>query len=418
MPTHVKKVFVAQLTGGQQFQDVFLVAKKSLAETKAGKPYLALALMDRTGEIEARVWDNALQFDAQAEEGAFVLVQAVAKPFRDQMQLGVTAVRQVAETTVDMADFLPASPRPLADMAAELEGVIAAIGDPPLRQLLRILFSGDTLARFQRAPAAKKLHHAYIGGLIEHTLSVAGMAAKAAGHYDLIDRDMLVAGALVHDLAKIEEFDCSRPPFGYTDRGRLVGHLVLGADLVRRAAARVPAIDAGQVDRLVHIILSHHGQYGFGSPVLPMTPEAVLLHHLDDIDAKVNSMAGLRAKMHGNGWQWTDYQRHLERFLYLRAPGADEAPMDEVPDGGGFGPEEQPPMPEEPPAMEEESVPEEPPVPEEFPAPAAQAPAAGAGRRRSGPKATARPVEEPPPDRAAAASRAGKKANQRQQTLF
>jgi 3'-5' exoribonuclease len=255
------------------------------------------------------------------------LVQAVAKPFRAQMQLGVTALQQVAAAEVDMADFLPTSPRPLAEMAAELEIVIASISDQPLQELLRILFHGDTLARFQRAPAAKKLHHAYIGGLIEHTLSIVGMAEKAAIHYHgLIDRDMLVAGALVHDLAKIEELDCSSPVFGYTTRGRLVGHLVLGVDLVRKAAAQVPAIDAGQVDRLVHIILSHHGQYDFGSPILPMTPEAILLHHLDDIDAKMNSMAGLQTKMRGDGWQWTEYQRHLERFLYLRASGTNEIP--------------------------------------------------------------------------------------------
>ncbi|MCL2790697.1 MAG: HD domain-containing protein [Desulfobulbus sp.] len=346
MPTHVKKVFVSQLTGGQQFQDVFLVAKKSSAETKAGKPYLALALMDRTGEVEARVWDNALQFDSQAEEGNFVLVQAVAKPFRAQMQLGVSALQQVDEATVAMADFLPASSRSLADMAAELEGVIASISDQPLQELLRVLFHGDTMARFQRAPAAKRLHHAYIGGLIEHTLSVVGMAEKAAAHYSLIDRDMLVAGALVHDLAKIEEFDFSRPVFGYTDRGRLVGHLVLGAGLVRQAAAQVPALDAGQVDRLLHIILSHHGQYDFGSPVLPMTPEAILLHHLDDIDAKLNYMAGLQTKMNGDGWQWTEYQRHLERFLYLKASHADQV-LDEgdLPPEGPPRAEEQPPHP-------------------------------------------------------------------------
>ena len=335
MPTHIKKIFAAQLTGGQQFQDIFLVTKKSLAETKAGKPYLALALMDRTGEVEARVWDNALRFESQAGEGNFVLVQAVAKPFRDQMQLGVTTLQQVAEAEIDMADFLPASPRPLAEMAEELKEVIGSIGDQPLRDVLRILFQGDTLARFQRAPAAKRLHHAYIGGLIEHTLSIVGLAAKAAVHYPLIDRDMLIAGALVHDLAKIEEFDFSNPAFGYTDRGRLVGHLVMGVDLVRQAAAQAPAIEAGQVDRLIHIILSHHGRHDFGSPVLPMTPEAILLHHLDDIDAKMNYMSGLQAKMSGDGWQWTEYQRHLERFLFLRASGAAAAP-----DADGADPEE------------------------------------------------------------------------------
>ncbi|WP_310599564.1 3'-5' exoribonuclease YhaM family protein [Desulfobulbus sp.] len=344
MPTHAKKVFAAQLTGGQQFQDVFLVTKKSLAETKAGKPYLALALMDRTGEVEARVWDNALRFESQAEEGHYVLVQAMAKPFRDQMQLGVTALQRVDAAEIDMADFLPTSPRPLAEMAAELEAVIASTGDQPLRDLLQTLFRGDTLARFQRAPAAKRLHHAYIGGLIEHTLSIVGLADKVADHYPLIDRDMLIAGALVHDLAKIEEFDFSSPAFGYTDRGRLVGHLVLGVDLVRQAASQVPAIDPGQVDRLIHIILSHHGRYEYGSPVLPMTPEAILLHHLDDIDAKMNSMAGLQAKMNGDGWRWTDYQRHLERFLYLRASGDATEP-----NAAGMGPEEPAEAGEQPP---------------------------------------------------------------------
>jgi 3'-5' exoribonuclease len=324
MPIPAKKNFVAQLTPGQPFSDVFLVSKKTLAETKAGKPYLALGLMDKTGEIEARIWENALQFESQAEEGSFVLVQAVAKPFRDQMQLGVNALQRVADSEVALADFMPASSRPLAEMAAELDAVIEGVADLPLRDLLRAIFRGATLSRFQQAPAAKKLHHAYIGGLIEHTLSIVGMAEKAASHYPLIDRDMLIAGALLHDLAKIEEFDFDRPPFGYTDRGRLVGHLVLGVELVRKAAEEVEGIHTEQIDRLMHIILSHHGQYGFGSPVLPMTPEAILLHHLDDIDAKMNFMTGLQAKMNGSGWQWTEYQRHLERYLYLRAGGVEE----------------------------------------------------------------------------------------------
>jgi len=325
-----KRIFVAQLVAGQQLQDIFLVSKKSLAETKAGKPYLALGLMDKTGEIEARLWENARQFDALAEEGSFVLVQAIAKPFREQMQLGVISLQQVAEDAVHLGDFMPASTRPLAAMAVELDAVIAGIADPALQGLICEIFQGETLARFKRAPAAKKMHHAYIGGLIEHTLSIAAMAEKTAAHYPLLDRDMLIAGALLHDLAKIEEFDFARPPFSYTDRGRLVGHLVLGVELVRKAAEKVAAITNDQVDQLMHIILSHHGQFAFGSPVLPMTPEAILLHHLDDMDAKMNYMEGLRGKMAGSGWQWTDYQRPLERYLYLRASGIEEEPAEAV----------------------------------------------------------------------------------------
>lgn len=339
-----KKIFISQLTAGQQLQDVFLVAKKSLADTRAGKPYLAMTLMDRTGEIEVRVWENAQQYDALIEEGDYALVQAVVKPFRDQLQMTVTSLRKVDETAVDLASFLRTSTRPAAEMHAALDAVIGSITDPALQRLLQTIFQGEVLQKFQRAPAAKKLHHAYIGGLMEHTLSIVGMADKVADHYPLIDRDMLIAGALVHDLAKIEEFDYSKPAFQYTDRGRLVGHLVMGVDIVRRAAGQVPAITDDQLDRLLHMILSHHGQYGFGSPVLPMTPEAILLHHLDDMDAKMQYMESLCVKMDGNSWQWTDYQRHLERYLYLRACGAAQEEgaeqAEDIPDPAASSPAE------------------------------------------------------------------------------
>ncbi len=319
-----KKAFVGTLVAGQQVQDVFLISRKLLAETKAGKPYLALGLMDKSGEIEARLWDNAQEYDGSANEGAFVMVRAVVKSFRDQLQLAVQSLETVAELMVDLADFMPASIRPLTDMANELEAVIAGVGDPGVRALLEEIFQGETLVRFTRAPAAKKLHHAYIGGLIEHSLSIVGMVEKTAAHYPLLDRDLLIAGALLHDCAKIEEYSYSRPPFDYTDRGRLVGHLVLGVELVRKAADKIPQLTAGQVDQVMHLILSHHGQLEFGSPVLPMTPEAIVLSHLDDMDAKMNSISGLQKKMAGSDWQWSAYQRHLDRYLYLRGSGSEE----------------------------------------------------------------------------------------------
>ncbi|WP_084457131.1 3'-5' exoribonuclease YhaM family protein [Desulfogranum mediterraneum] len=317
-----KKVFINQLRQGQQLQELFLLARKTLAETKAGKPYLALGLMDRSGEIEARLWDNAAHYDAQAQIGDFVLVQATAKSYRDQLQLGVVSLKRVDESEVALEQFMPASPRPLAEMERELSEVLADICDPALGRLLREIFQGETLASFVRAPAAKKMHHAYIGGLLEHTLSMVAMAKRTADHYPMLDQDMLVAGALLHDIAKIEEFQFARLPFDYTDQGRLVGHLVLGTELVRRAAARVSELDPERLDQLLHMILSHHGQLEYGSPVLPMTPEAMLLHHLDDMDAKMNYLERLRNQLSEPGWQWTDYQRPLERFLYLR--GVDE----------------------------------------------------------------------------------------------
>ena len=319
-----KKMYVSQLVAGRPVDDIFLVTRKTLAETKAGKPYLALGLGDKSGEIEARLWDNASEYAAGIAEGSFARIKAVAKPFRDQLQLSVQSLEPVADDQVNLADFMPASKRSQAEMVKELEGIIAQVTDAGLQSLLREIFQGDVLARFQQAPAAKKLHHAYIGGLLEHSLSMAGMVGKTAAHYPMLDRSMLLAGALLHDIAKIEEYRFHRPPFDYTDRGRLVGHLVLGVELVRRAAEQVEQLSLEQVDQLVHIILSHHGQLAFGSPVLPMTPEAIILHHLDDMDAKMNYMEGLRDKMAKSGWQWTDYQRHLERYLYLQGHVAPE----------------------------------------------------------------------------------------------
>ncbi len=325
-----KKIFIDQLHEGQQVEDLFLVSRKTLAETRAGKPYLALALMDRTGEIEARLWDNAEQYDGAAEAGSYVRIQGTARSYRDRLQLVIGSLQRVDEGQVRLEDFMPASHRPGEVMVAELESVIARLEDRPLHDLLRTLFAGETLELFCRAPAAKKMHHAYLGGLLEHTLSVTGMAARAADHYPGLDRDLLIAGALVHDIAKIREFSFARLPFDYTDSGRLIGHLVLGAEMVRQAAARVPDLTPDRLDQLIHMVLSHHGRHDFGAPVLPMTPEALILHHLDDMDAKMNYIDQLRGKLSGPGSHWTDFQRPLERFLYLRPMDDEEQEQEGV----------------------------------------------------------------------------------------
>ena len=327
-----KTIFIDQLHEGRQVDDLFLVSRKTLAETKAGKPYLALSLMDRTGEIEARLWDNAEEYDAMAEAGNFVRVRGTARSYREQLQLVVNSLAQVDEDDVRLEDFMPASPRNRDVMVAELESVIARIEDRPLHRLLRVIFAGKTLEQFSRAPAAKKMHHAYLGGLLEHTLSVTGMAARTADHYQALDRDLLLTGALVHDIAKIREFSFARLPFDYTSSGRLIGHLVLGAEMVREAASGVPDLPPDRLDQLVHLVLSHHGRHDFGAPVLPMTPEALVLHHLDDMDAKMNYIGRLREKITEPGSHWTDFQRPLERFLYLRRPEEDE----DVPGAAGL----------------------------------------------------------------------------------
>lgn len=311
-----KKLFVSELREGQQVRDLFLLSRKTLAETKAGKPYLSLTLMDKTGEIEARVWDNAVALDRVAEVGDVIAVQAIAKSYQNQVQLTVSGLQRAEKTQVSLADFMPASKRSDEEMRRELAAFIDSVSDGCLQRLLKNLFHGDLLEQFCLAPAAKKMHHAYIGGLLEHTLSVTGMAEKTTVHYPGLDRDLLVAGALVHDIAKIKEFSYNSLPFDYTDCGRLLGHLVLGVEMVREAARDIPGLTSLRVDALAHLVVSHHGRHEFGAPVLPMTPEAILLHHLDDMDAKMNYIDQLREKQEEPGW--TDFQRPLERFLYLQ----------------------------------------------------------------------------------------------------
>ena len=311
----MKKQFVNGLQEGQQVRDLFLLARKNLAETRAGKPYLSLTLMDRTGEVEGRVWDNAPVLDQKAEVGDIVLLQGLAKPYQQNMQLVISHLEKSGPEGIDLADFMPASPRPIQEMRDELTRTIAEVAHPDLRRLMERLFSGSLLEQFCTAPAAKKMHHAYIGGLLEHTLSVAGMAKKTCDHYDELDRDLLLCGALVHDIAKTREFSYEAPPFDYTDSGRLLGHLVLGVEMVREAARELNVPAPETLDALCHLILSHHGRHEFGAPVLPMTPEAIMLHHLDDMDAKMNYIGQLRNNMEEPGW--TGYQRPLERFLFL-----------------------------------------------------------------------------------------------------
>ncbi len=314
-----KKIFIDQITEGGQVADYFLVSAMNLAETKAGKPYLALTIMDRTGELQGRVWDNAQRFAQVARPGKVVHLRGIAQSFRDVLQLKIDLITAVEdEQSVDLADFVPSTVFDVEEMAVEFKQISRSVADPALQSVLRRIFTDKFFNQFKKAPAAKKMHHAYLGGLLEHTLSVTRLAVKIAGHYPAVDRDLLVAGALLHDIGKVREFHFSSVPFDYTDVGRLVGHLVLGSEMVRNAVVQEKKQTESRIDQLVHLILSHHGRYEYGSPCLPMTMEAMLLNFIDDMDAKVNYIEKLSEKLTEPGYQWSAYQRPLERFLFLR----------------------------------------------------------------------------------------------------
>lgn len=307
----------------------FLVQSKQTPINKNGKPYVALVLSDRTGSVEARIWDNLEQLPA-FEAGDYLEVKAEALSYQGRMQLKVHSVRPLPAGRVDPDEFLPASPRDRGLMLARLQELLGSLADAPLREmLLEPLGQPDFRARLSRAPAAKSIHHAYVGGLLEHTLNLMELADRLAALQPDLQRDLLLAGAYVHDLGKLEELDPNRG-FEYTDPGRLVGHLVLGAMLLGEWARAHPGLAPETLMKLQHIVLSHHGEKEFGSPVVPLFTEALVVHQLDLLDSKVQAFREVAARERGQ--RWSSYQRQLDRYLLLDsgaevgAPEAAEAP--------------------------------------------------------------------------------------------
>ena len=314
-----KTVFTNQIKEGQAISDIFMVRDMSRAETRSGKPYLMLTLMDRTGEIAGRLWENADAFLQACEPGNLVQVSGGAQVFRGTLQLKIDNVLQIDKKEADIGLFLQGAKRNIDEMAMEIMALAKSVQDPFCRKLLLNFFADNSFfVEFQRAPAAKSMHHAYLGGLLEHTLAVAQLAGMLADFYPALDRDLLLAGALLHDIGKTRELAFDSFPFNYTDRGRLVGHLVLGVEMVRETINTIPDFPEDVATRLLHLMLSHHGRYEFGSPSLPMISEAFVLNFLDDLDAKLNFMGRLEEQTAAPGYQWTDFQRTLERFLYVK----------------------------------------------------------------------------------------------------
>lgn len=312
------RVWVADLRENQAVDEVFMVSGKSLRWTRSGNPFLALELCDRTGRIQARLWENAEALQSVGEIDHFVRICGQVAMFNDALQINVTDFEAVADESVDLADYLPASRREPEEMEKELHDLCRSVGSPPLRALAESFFlDREFWALFRRAPAAKEVHHAVLGGLLEHTLAVANLCRGIALHYPELDADLLLVAALLHDMGKTRELNWSRR-FDYTDEGGLIGHLVIGAELVAERARKIEGFPPETLLRLRHMLLSHHGQPEWGSPKLPMIPEAFALHYADDLDCKLNTVEGsLAAGRHADPVpHWTPYHRTLKRYLY------------------------------------------------------------------------------------------------------
>lgn len=309
---------LAALQPGQELDGSYLLLRSSLGTTKNGKPYGTLRLGDRTGELEGRLWDQAEELLGSLAPGMVVKVSGRVDSYQGRTQVVLQSLE--ADPEAEPAAFLPASPVPLSELRAGLAQALAEVSQPDLKQVLEAFFVRDAefLAAFERAPAAKGAHHAYVHGLLEHTVSTARSARALAGLYPAdLEPQVLIAGALLHDVGKVKELTLG-PPIGYTDQGRLEGHLVLGLRMLEAKLAGIKDFPANLAEHLRHMIISHHGAYEFGSPRKPKTAEALALNFIDDLDAKM-AMAAAARRAAGPG-HWSEYHRLLERFLYT-GPG-------------------------------------------------------------------------------------------------
>lgn len=313
-----KTRYVKDIKEGDSVRDLFLVGNKALLSSNAGKPYLNLVLRDRTGQLEARVWDRADEISKRFERDDVVEVVGSAIQYQGRIQLKVHDVVRPAGEKPEISEFLPVTKKGIEPLWQRLQAQVKAVADPHLRPLLASIFPDppetETARRFRAAPGGKSLHHDYIGGLLEHTVSVAEICRHLAGHYEGVDGDLLVAGALLHDIGKTEELSFEGA-FDYTDAGRLLGHIYIGAELVQRACGAIPGFPPEKALLLVHMILSHHGELEYGSPKRPKTLESILLHFVENMDSKANAFVEAMDDLR-EGARWTDYQRMFDRYLF------------------------------------------------------------------------------------------------------
>jgi 3'-5' exoribonuclease len=311
----MKSVFVNTLVPNETVTTHFLVIYKEIRQKKTGEPYLTLVLADRTGEIEAKMWDNVAEVMSTFDRDDFVKVKGLAQLYQNKQQFTVHKIRRADEGEVEAADYFPCSKRDPDEMFAELTGIIAGMRNEHLRMLLTAIFADEKLAAlYRRAPAAKSIHHACLGGLIEHVLSLCGLCRAVVAHYPDLDLDLLLSAAILHDIGKVEELAYERS-FAYTASGQLLGHIIIGLQKVEEKIREVPGFPPKLKLLLEHMILSHHGELEFGSPKVPVFAEALVFHHLDNLDSKFEAMRVAIEKDKNPENEFTGWVPALERAL-------------------------------------------------------------------------------------------------------
>jgi 3'-5' exoribonuclease len=342
----MKSPYVRELQENSTPSISLLVQSKEIRQKKTGDPYLSLILSDKTGDIDAKMWDNVAEVLNTFDRDDFVRVKGLVQIYHNRIQLVIHRLRPMTDSEIEFADFFPASKHDPAVMWEELRGHVNGISNPHIRGLLNAILDDEEIARrFRIAPAAKQIHHAFLSGLLEHVVSLCRLSKQVSPLYPFIDCDLMIAGCVLHDIGKIWELSYDRG-FSYTAEGQLLGHMMIGLRIVAGKLPAFPDFPAPLRTLIEHIIISHHGQLDFGSPKVPQFPEALLFHHLDDLDSKMECTRALleRDLTPGN---FTSFSNALDRSIlrkatYLNPPAKPAAPPVAAPPA--------PPAPTDPPA--------------------------------------------------------------------
>ena len=297
----------------------FALSSLSVREKKQGGQYLALTLTDKTGTMEARMWDDIADALASCSEGCYVKVQGQVNRYQGKFQITLQKMRNAAETEIDPADYLPATSFNIDEMWAELRGYVSQFTNPDLKRLVFAFLDDEAIASaYRTAPAAKRLHHAWLGGLLEHVVTLVRVCLATAPFYPEVNSDLLVTGAILHDIGKTRELHWKNS-FGYTLEGQLIGHISIAQGMLLEKVKELAPFPEKLRVLVEHMILSHHGKYEFGSPKLPMTAEALLLNMLDDLEAKMQVLRNEFAAAAASGKssdEVTDWVRSMDRSLF------------------------------------------------------------------------------------------------------
>ena len=306
--------YINEIREGENVVEHFLCKSKQTLKSRAGKSYLSLKLQDKTGTVDAKVWE--LNNDIKAfEENEFIKIDGTAIVYQNDIQLNVKRIRRSLEGEYDPMDYIPSTEKNIEEMTKELLGYINTIKNTFIKKLLEEIFINNSVIskKLKYHSAAKNIHHGYMGGLVEHTLSVTQICDFMAPRYKYVDRDILIATAMLHDIGKIYELS-DFPENDYTDDGQLLGHIIIGTELITESARKIQDFPKKLESLLKHSILSHHGEYEYGSPQLPKTIEAFILHCADNMDAKVKVIEEMIDTDNTAG-SWVGYQKMLQRNI-------------------------------------------------------------------------------------------------------